>query len=178
MLLKRAPASALLLALCCIFSTQIQAEDREPGDRAQAPSLRAEDLGGQWHALDDYRGQVVVVNFWASWCAPCLIEMPGLQRLAKNLESQAFSVLAVNAGETAAEVWKMRRRLGWELPLLLDRGGETVVGWKVDSYPTSFVIDAEGHVRHRIVGMLEWDSAAARGLIEALLAEQADKTMK
>lgn len=178
MLWTRSLAIAALLALCCIGSTHSHGEISRPGADLATPPLRLEDLGGRVHALPDYRGRVVVVNFWASWCAPCLVEMPGLQRLARRFDPRVFSVLAVNAGETPAEVWKMRRRLAWQLPLLLDRGGEAVADWGVKIYPTSFVIDATGRVRHQITGMREWDSAATIGMIETLLAEQSNSVEK
>ena len=136
------------------------------------PALDLTDLAGKRHALDNYRGQVVLVNFWASWCSPCLREMPGIKRLAAALQARPFRVLGVNAGEKKSRVWQFSKLLTLDFPVLLDVDGTTTRAWGVDTFPTTYIIDAEGLIRYRVVGAVAWDEADWRQKIEALLPDQ------
>jgi thiol-disulfide isomerase/thioredoxin len=109
-------------ALVLVLSLRAWAGELEavPGT-PQAPTLALADPGGKFHALTDNRGRVVLVNFWASWCPPCLHEMPSLQRLAEATASWPFKVLAVNVGETPQRAEEALKRLGYKETLLLDR---------------------------------------------------------
>ena len=133
------------------------------------PELVLEDLAGHRRDLAQHRGEVVLVNFWATWCPPCVIEMPSLQRLQAAFEGRPFRVLAVNVEESRERVWRFRQQVGLDLPVLLDRDGAVARAWEVDVYPTSYLLDATGQVRYLALGMLRWDAEAVRDLIEALL---------
>jgi thiol-disulfide isomerase/thioredoxin len=124
------------------------------------------------HQLADYRGKVVLVNFWASWCPPCIKEMPGLQRLQKKLGKQPFDILAVNVGEQKYRVWKFTKLIDFTLPVLLDTRSETFAAWDASVLPTSFLLDTEGRIRYRVQGDLEWDSEPVVTLIRTLLPQQ------
>jgi thiol-disulfide isomerase/thioredoxin len=137
----------------------------------EAPALSLPDTKGENHHLVEYRGKVVLVNFWTTWCAPCLVEMPGLQRLARRLSAAPFALLTVNVGESKAKVFRFRRLTGFRENVLLDLEGETFAAWEASVYPTSFLVDKRGRVRYRVVGALDWDGAEAAEVIEALLAE-------
>ncbi len=113
----------------------------------QTPALSLEDLGHKAHSLQDYRGRVVLVNFWASWCAPCVIEMPSMQRLQEAMAGKPFTLLAVNVEESPGTVWKFAAKVQVHFPLLLDRDGQTASDWGIDIYPTSFLIDPQGRVQ-------------------------------
>ena len=89
-------------------------------DNRPLPALELPDLGGRPHRLSDYRGQVVLVNFWASWCPPCLAEMPSMQRLSEALKGRPFKILAVNLEESKSTVWKFRKLLNVSFSTLLD----------------------------------------------------------
>jgi thiol-disulfide isomerase/thioredoxin len=136
----------------------------------QTPALSLEDLGHKVHTLQDYPGQVVLVNFWASWCGPCVMEMPSLQRLQQAMNGKPFTLLAVNVEETANTVWKFADRFGLHFPLLLDRDGQTAYDWGIDIYPTSFLIDPQGQIRYVAYGPRQWDSPEMIKAIEALFA--------
>jgi thiol-disulfide isomerase/thioredoxin len=138
------------------------------------PSLTLADLQGRLHRLEDYHGQVVLVNFWASWCPPCVHEMPSMQRLADRLAGQPFHILAVNMAEPAATVQDfVRNRVQVHFPVLLDRDGAVLQRWQVFAFPTSFVLGPEGRIRYALFGATEWDNAALLRKLEALLAETA-----
>ena len=139
----------------------------EPG----IATLDLPDLKGQQHTLEDYRGQVVLVNFWATWCAPCLIEMPGMQRLLSAMKGRPFTILAVNVKETKTTVWRFMNLLKVNFPALLDSDGAATEAWDVKIYPTSFLIDSEGNIRYTAYGMIDWDSDETRQIIEQLLPD-------
>ena len=123
------------------------------------------------HQLEDYRGKVILVNFWASWCPPCIKEMPGLQRLQAQLADRPFEILAVNVGEQRYKVWKFAKLVNFTLPVLLDTKSHTFNTWDASVLPTSFLLDTEGRIRYRVQADLEWDTAEVIALIEELLAE-------
>jgi thiol-disulfide isomerase/thioredoxin len=142
-------------------------------DVAPTPPLALEDLGGNTHTLADYRGQVVLVNFWASWCTPCLIEMPGMQRLKQALNNQPFAILAVNNKEAKSSAWRYRNMLKVNFTMLLDRDGQASRDWEIQIFPTSYLLDPKGHIRYVAYGALEWDSDEVRQVINDLLKESA-----
>jgi len=132
------------------------------------PPLALKDLGGKPHTLEDYRGQVVLLNFWASWCTPCLIEMPAMQRLEAAFPDTAFTVLAVNVKESRGKVWRFQKMLDVNFRVLLDTTGKAAEDWGVAVYPTSYLIDTTGRIRYMAYGMLDWDSAEVKQVIKRL----------
>jgi thiol-disulfide isomerase/thioredoxin len=130
------------------------------------------DVKGQQHKLEDYRGQVVLVNFWASWCPPCIQEMPVLETLRQKLAEQPFEILAVNVGEQKYRVWKFVKLISFDLPVLLDTRKDSFNSWGVSVLPTSFLLDKQGRVRYRVQGDVEWHSETVMALIEALMNEE------
>ena len=130
------------------------------------------DLKGKSHTLAEYRGKVVAVNFWASWCPPCIKEMPGIQRLDKMLDDESFVMLPVNVGEKKYRVWKFVKLIDFTVPVLLDPDSKTFSAWDVSVLPTSFLLDKEGRIRYRAQGDLEWDSEEVVSIIKELTNEE------
>lgn len=139
------------------------------GTMAAEPSLELGDLQGRTHRLDEYRGKVVLVNFWATWCAPCREEMPALERLRQSLEGKPFAVLAVNVAEGGRVAGDFMKTMPNGFTVLLDRDGRTAKAWGARILPATYVLGPDGEVRIRHFGALDWASAEARGRIEALL---------
>ena len=133
------------------------------------------DIKGQQHSLEDFRDRVVLVNFWASWCPPCIQEMPVLERLKKKFNERPFEVLAVNVGEPKYRVWKFVKHISFGLPVLLDTHKDTFESWGASVLPTSFLLDRKGRIRYRVQGDIEWDSEEVVSLIEALINEEENK---
>jgi peroxiredoxin len=136
-----------------------------------APAFSLENLSGQKVSMSDYRGKVVLVNFWASWCPPCLEEMPSMERLYRHLKDQPFEILAIDVGEPKADVVKFVKTMKTTFPVLLDRDGDALQQWKVYVYPTNFIVDKQGRVRYGSPGAINWDEAAHRTNIKKLLKE-------
>jgi thiol-disulfide isomerase/thioredoxin len=136
-----------------------------------APPLMLRDLAGNPHDLRDYRGKVVLVNFWATWCPPCRAELPSMQRLKTMMRDKPFAILAVDMAETEKEIRDFLREFKEAKPdftILLDPKGEAMKAWKVHVFPTSFLVDAEGMIRYAVAGSLEWDEADPTSKIESL----------
>jgi peroxiredoxin len=134
-----------------------------------SPPLDLSDANGARHRLPDYRGKVVLVNFWATWCEPCVAELPSIERLRTALAGRPFVVLAVQMGGSARTARDTAEKLGLRFPLLVDRDSKATAAWDVDLLPTSFLIGPDGSVAFRHVGELDWSSAEERRRVETLL---------
>jgi thiol-disulfide isomerase/thioredoxin len=163
-----------LLSACAmglLLAAGVQAAGFEKRATTPAPELRAQDLAGVPKTLADYRGKVVLLNFWASWCPPCLREMPSLERLRVKMAGRPLEIVALDSAEAPQEVNAYLARMKLGFPILLDPDGSNTKRWKVFALPTTFMLDAEGRVRYVLTGPTEWDEGEALGIIESLLAE-------
>ncbi|KPK72867.1 MAG: hypothetical protein AMJ84_03290 [Acidithiobacillales bacterium SM23_46] len=139
------------------------------GNPVPAP-LRLTSLDGAMRDLADYRGQVVLINFWASWCPPCVREMPSLQRLKERFSGRPFVILAVNMAEDEATVRAfLKEKVNVDFPILMDRDGAALKRWKVFAFPTSFVVGSDGNLHSGLVGEAEWDSDPIVRALQALI---------
>lgn len=136
-----------------------------------APPLALEDIDGREHRLSDSRGKVIVVNFWATWCPPCVAEMPAMQRMYDALADEGIHVLAVNAGESAEDIRSFVRDFEPALvfPLLRDTNGETFAQWRVLGLPHTFIVDRSGNLAYTAQGARQMDSPHIMERLRALL---------
>ena len=138
----------------------------------QPPPLSLPNLSGRKLNLKNLSQQVVLVNFWASWCPPCVEEMPSMQRLSEKLPEDAFLILGVNIAESKTVVEKfLSEKIKIDFPILLDSDGEVMRQWNVMAFPTSFVIDKRGKIRYALFGSIEWDTPEIIKTLEKLLDE-------
>ena len=133
------------------------------------PPLQLVDLNGHPQDLAQLRGRVVLVNFWASWCPPCVREMPSMQRLKEQLAGRPFTILAVNMAEPDKDVRAFLSKMRVDFAVPMDRDGAVLKNWKVFVFPTSFVVDGDGNIRLGVFGEVEWDSPEAMEKIVGLL---------
>ncbi len=164
-------AIAFAVPLSLTVSALYAGELRMLAQPVDAPSLSLPDMRDQTHTLTDYRGRVVLVNFWASWCPPCVIELPGLQRLAERIGKDDFALLAVNVGENKHRARRALTMTAFEQTVLLDTRSEAYDRWGASVFPTSYLIDKTGRIRLEAVGPLDWEGDEAVTAIEALIAE-------
>jgi cytochrome c biogenesis protein CcmG, thiol:disulfide interchange protein DsbE len=136
---------------------------------APAPALELSDLDGRMHRLADYRGQAVLVNFWATWCVPCREEMPSIERLRSSLEGRRFVVLAVNLAEPEARIRRFLEAVPVGFPILLDREARAAKTWRARLLPATYVVGPDGAIRYRHLGELDWSKPEVRDAILALL---------
>lgn len=161
---------AIWLFFTLILATAAtHAGELKPYPDSATPPLVLKDLKGKTHKLDDYRGQVVLVNFWASWCPPCRLEIPSLQRLKNKMAGKPFAILAVDMGETPKVVNAYLKTMHTDFTVLLDSNGHVLQAWKVFAFPTTFVIDGSGKIRYALFGGAEWDDADIMQKLNALL---------
>lgn len=150
--LRALPALALLARV-----PGARAAALEPWQGGATPPLAGRTLAGAPFALAELRGRTVVVNFWATWCAPCVAEMPALQRLADRLASRGVTVVAVNYQENAARIAPFLERLGVTLPVVRDHDGALRAAWNVNVFPTTFVVGPDQRIAWVARGEADWD---------------------
>jgi thiol-disulfide isomerase/thioredoxin len=160
-----------LLLLVAVFQAApaLAGSELKPWTEGPTPQLSLRDLAGQPVNLADYKGKVVLVNFWATWCAPCIEEMPSMQRLREKLGLAGFEVLAVNYQEGQARINDFLQKRPLKLTILRDHDGSVRTGWGVRVFPTSFVIDTEQRIRYTVVGDVDWTSPKVESQIRDLL---------
>ena len=126
--------------------------------QAPAPAFELKDLNGRTVRLSDFKGNIVLLNFWATWCAPCRVEMPDLVKLQNEYQSKGLQIVGVTYPDyTRAGVRHLARRLKLNYPILLGTGELAVQYGVSEALPTTIVIDREGQIRARILGILEPD---------------------
>ncbi len=161
--------AAIALLACAAAAAASDLAKLKPWSGDAPPPLVLKGLDGKQHSLTDYRGKVVVLNFWATWCGPCVKEMPAFEKLAKRLSGERFALLTVNFGEKASRVEPFLKKIGVDVPVLLDPDMGTSKAWVKSGLPTTYVIDAEQHIRYQVLGTLEWDSPKVVAKIRELL---------
>ncbi|MDX9995978.1 MAG: TlpA disulfide reductase family protein [Rhodocyclaceae bacterium] len=132
-----------------------------------APTLRLRDIDDRWVDLAQFKGRVVLVNFWATWCPPCRKEFPSLGRVRKLFKPDEFEVLAVNVGEDPDMAFSFAGNTPF--PILFDRDSKTMAAWKVRGLPTTFLIDRRGHRAFAATGGREFDDPDIVALIRSML---------
>ena len=147
-----------LLALLAgaLLAAGAAAAELRPWSGGAPPPLALQDLSGKAHDLDDYRGKVVLVNFWATWCTPCRDEMPSIERLRGALAGRPFAVLAVNVGETERAAREFLQKMPLGFTILLDRGLQVSRAWGARILPASYVVAPNGAIRYSYFGELDW----------------------
>ena len=144
----------------------------EPWGGKTAPPLTLKDIQGSEYDLSRYRGKVVLVNFWATWCEPCRYEMPSMQRLKEKLADKAFELLAVNVDEPEARVRRFVEETRFDLPVLLDVNKTVTRAWGVRVMPTTYIVGPDGRIRYRAIGDLDWSASPVISTILQLLNER------
>lgn len=126
-------------------------------------------LSGGRAALSSFRGKVVLLNFWATWCPPCRSEMPSMEVLYKRLNSKGLEILAVDSGEDAATVQQFIRENSHTFPVLLDSDNKVSSQYGIRAIPTTYIIDREGKIIGVVRGAIKWDEPKLIAAFEALL---------
>lgn len=135
-----------------------------------APDFSLLDMQGQKVSLSDFKGQVVLLNFWATWCPPCREEMPSMELLHRKFKDQGLVVLAVNVEENGAEqVKRFLQRTPYTFSILLDDAAEAQNLYRVYQFPETFIIDRNGNVVETVTGAIDWTSGPAFKLVNFLL---------
>jgi thiol-disulfide isomerase/thioredoxin len=149
-----------------------------PGD--QAPELLYPDLNGEKFSLNKVKGKVVLVNFWASWCGPCILELPSLEKLQQRFKGQNFSVVAVGIDDQQENLASFKAQYGLSFPILVDEEGTSKQSYHLSGVPETLILDRQGRVvlfidpedqqpTAKVNGPREWDSEDVVEQIKKLL---------
>lgn len=160
-----------MAALCWLGAAAalVDAAEFQVWKGGPAPALELRAIDGGLQRLTDYRGRVVLVNFWATWCEPCRDEMPSIQRLKDKLSGRPFSVVAVNLDEPESRIHAFLSRTKVTLPVLLDPGRRAARAWNARILPATYIVGADGRIRYYAIGELEWDNEQIVSRITELL---------
>lgn len=142
-----------------------------------ASSFTLPDMKGKKVSLNDFAGQVVLLNFWATWCGPCRKEMPALDALHQRYAHQGFTVLGVSMDDDAQVIRNFFKKITVTFPILHDSGKDSAEKYRVFALPTSFLIDRKGVVRQFLTGQQDWDSREFHAVVEKLLADAPPRRM-
>lgn len=165
-------AAHIFVALAACFALFAHAGEIKPWKGGKTPALALPDLEGHEHTLAEFKGKVVVVNFWATWCDPCRAEMPSMQKMADKFGADKLVVLGVNYQEGAPRIQRFLAQNPVQFTILMDRDGTVTKKWITRVFPTSMIIGPDGRVRHVVVGEYEWDGPAMDALITRLLPKK------
>ena len=161
-MLNRIIAAALLC--CAPLAHAVSLQDAAPG-------FTLKSLGGDNLRLEEYRGQVVLINFWASWCGPCRQEMPLLDRIHQRYQDAGFAVLGVNVEGEEAPARKIAEKTKVTFPVLIDAGQQVSEEYNLEAMPSSVVVDRDGVVRYIHRGYKPGDEAKYLEVVKALIRE-------
>jgi len=173
----RARRGALVGLVMLVWAVSAQADPldsfgvQQPRVSKPAPNFSLAMHGGGEKALADYRGKVVLLTFWATWCAPCRHEMPQVESLWRTYRNRGFVVLGVNVDRgNRTGVADFVRSLHISFPVLLDPEGEVRNRYEVRALPTSYLIGRDGKIIGRIIGERDWSSPKAQAMMTVLIA--------
>jgi len=165
-----------ITSLAASVDEQLQALQLDiPRQRLPAPDFALRDLSGRTVRLNDYKGQLILLNFWATFCKPCRDEMPALAALAHDFRAQGLAVLAVavdRGNRNSVQQFVSEHDINFDVPL--DPDGQVRNDYEIDALPTSYLIGKDGRFIARALGDRHWDNTAFRSLIGALLTEDTE----
>jgi DsbE subfamily thiol:disulfide oxidoreductase len=180
--------SVLSLSLVYSSASHLLSSEEQPGSKAinyklvpnlqevknhsLAPDFTLPDLGQEKVSLKDFRGKLLMLNFWASWCVSCREEMPAMERLYQRYKDQGFVILGVNIKDDKKSALSFVKELKITFPIVFDPKGEVGLLYGAWGIPTTYLIDAKGIALARAWGSADWYSPGARELTEKLLDEK------
>jgi len=164
----------ILIILFLFVSLNTHANDQiltPVSPRTKAPAFSLFDIDGKKHRLKNYRGKVVIINFWATWCPPCRLEIPSMQRAWKKLKNKNVAMLAINIGENDDTIFTFSAEYEMDFPILMDKDSRVIRSWPVSALPTTYVVDRKGRLAYRAIGDRQWDNKELIKLILDLTKE-------
>lgn len=142
--------------------------------REQAPHFTLKDLNGEEVTLEDHRGKVIFLHFWATWCMPCRLEIESMKKLYTEFKDRGFIILAVDVKEGSKTVRSFQKEFKMNFPILLDSDGRVFSRYGVRLVPMTYLIDREGYMIGSVLGTRNWSSKEAVELINHLLTVKPD----
>lgn len=173
----RVDPRVVLLSAAVLACVTLSCE-KSPGPRAgePVPGFALPDLQGRVHALDELRGQVVVLNYWATWCPPCIDEMPSLEKLHEALASKGLAVVAVSVDERFSDIEEFVDEWNLSFTVLHDEGMKVSRSYQTFKYPETYIIDRSGRLKSKVVGPRDWVAPSVIRDLVALLNEPSSES--
>ena len=140
-----------------------------PIAKRTAPNFELTDVAGKAINLQDKRGKVILLNFWASWCPPCVKEIPSMNRLAESFDADKFEIVSVNFKESPETITAFLKSVKVDFPVLIDLDGRVSDSYEIFAFPSSFIIDAKGEMRYSVNTAIEWDEPQVKELLGAMI---------
>ena len=162
-------ALLLLVGVFVVFFSQPYGQSRAPALGDRAPSFTLRDTGGQVVALQDYLGQIVVLNFWATWCPPCIEEMPSLNRLQERYNDRGMKVLAVSVDEDPDDYRNFLTQNEIAFLTLRDPSRRVSLQYGTVKLPETYIIGRDGYLLNKIIGPADWMSQEMLSYFDSLL---------
>lgn len=134
-----------------------------------APEFELTDINDKKIALADKRGKVILLNFWASWCPPCVKEIPSMNRLAESFDAADFEIVSVNFKESPSTIEKFLKEVQVDFPVLIDLDGKVSAKYEIFAFPSSFLIDKQGKMKYSVNSAIEWDTPEAKATIQEMI---------
>lgn len=150
--------TSLYLALLSSYSLAANGTLKPYKGNLTTPEINLTDIKNKNHSLSDYQGNIVLVQFWATYCTPCRKEMPSMNNLIKKMEGKPFKILTINMAEDKATVNRFLQEVPVDFPVLMDSSGATLSQWKVFAAPANFILDKNGKIVFTLYGGTDWDS--------------------
>lgn len=135
--------------------------------------INLNDMNGKNISISDFKGKIVFLNFWTTWCPTCRIEMPSMEKLHQKLTNKDFAMVTVNLQESTSKVKAFFKEFKLTFTALLDSTGEVSASFGIRTIPTTYILDKTGRIIGRVNGPREWDSKAAIALFENLMDKDA-----
>jgi cytochrome c biogenesis protein CcmG, thiol:disulfide interchange protein DsbE len=164
----------LVLGLFFQCACSLTQEPEPPGPAVEgqtAPNFRVRDQSGQQFSLSDFRGKVVLVNFWATWCSPCREEMPSLQSLLNQMDATYLKLLALSVDDSWEPVNEFMRESGTVLPVYGDFDKQVATRYGTLKFPETYVVDKKGRVALKVIGATDWAAPAMVAYLRRLASE-------
>jgi peroxiredoxin len=156
---------AVIASLCCSSG---------PGPAVQgeaAPEFTFKDQPGKERSLSQLRGRVVLVNFWATWCPPCIDEMPSMQQLQRRMANKPFEMLALSVDDSWASVNRFMKENNFTLPVYADFDKRVSTLYGTHMWPETYIVDKRGKVAYKVIGAKDWTSPEVLKFLDVLVAE-------
>lgn len=158
----------LLLMMLSVTPAQANQGLNPMDGKPMAPDFTLKNLDGEMQSLSDFKGKVVIVNFWATWCPPCRAEMPSMQRAWNVIKDKDVVMLAVHVGGNEDKIWSFVGDYELDFTVLIDAKSKVADAWPMEGLPSTFVIDPQGRIAYRAIGGREWDDEDILSSIYAL----------
>lgn len=138
-------------------------------DAGIAPDFTLSDIDGTIFKLSDAKGQWVFLHFWASWCGPCIEEMPAVQLMANTLRNEQIKIVMINTAEDEDTIFEFLGTINVDLNSLIDADGQVTETWKPRGLPTTFIINSQGEIKYQAIGGREWNKPKYINFLKQLL---------